>query len=131
MSSIETHAHATDPRLRGRTYAIPFDAVWTAALDVVAGTRGWTLVSDDDQAGTIHVEAGTLLLRQTDDLFLRVGLDEDAQTRVDLRGDTRAGKPDLGRKRRVAGRFFRRLDRALDARDEQILDPTLPPSWSS
>lgn len=131
MSRIETDAHAEDVRLQGRTYAIPFDAVWTATLDLIQRSRRWKVVSADDQQGRIHVEALSLVFRHTDDLYFHIGLDEDAQTRVDLRGHTRGDKRDLGRKARVVGRFLRRLDAALKATPDQILDPRARRAWSS
>lgn len=125
-----TDPRASDERLRGRTYAVPFDRVWSAALEVAGAFRGWTVVSFNDLTGRIHVEATSLVLRAVDDVYLMVGLDEDGQTRVDARARTRGGRPDLGRKTRLLGRFFRRLDRALGAGEEEILDPTAPPPWA-
>jgi hypothetical protein len=60
---------------------------------------------------------------------VEIGLDENAQTRVDARSSLEGKRGDLGRNRRTLGRFFRALDRSLAAAPEQILDPTLSPAW--
>lgn len=124
-NTAQTDPHADDPRLRGRTYAIPFDTVWRAAVDLAdGGIRGWSLVHADDEAGRIRVESRTLIFRFVDDVRIRIGLDENGQTRVDLHAASRKGKGDLGRNPRTIGRFLRRLDRALGATPAQILDAT-------
>jgi hypothetical protein len=103
-----------DPRLRGRTYAIPFEQVWQAALALAnGGLRRWHVVSSDDYEGVIHAESKTLLLRFTDDVTIRVYLDEDAQTRVDVESRSRKGSADFGSNARRVGRFLRALDRKL------------------
>jgi hypothetical protein len=119
MASLQaTEAHtspeAGDPRLRGRTYAVPFEQVWQAALRLAdGGLGGWVLVSADDQAGVINAEAANALLRRTDDVEVRILLDADAQTRVDARSVSRVEKADLGANARRLVRFFDGLDRAL------------------
>ncbi len=131
-NSAETDPHSLDGRLVGRTYAIPFDSVWNAALILAdGGIRGWSLASSNDQAGSIHAESTTLVFRFVDDVRVHIGLDENGQTRVDIRSASRKGSGDLGRNRRTVGRFLRRLDKRLDARPEQILDPTQAAPWSS
>ena len=118
----ETAQAHEDPRLRGRTYAIPFEDVWSAvqALATV-GLRGWRLVSADDEEGVVHVESTTLVRRRIDDVVIRVGLDENGQTRVDARAAARQGRGDLGRNARRLDRFFRALDRAVvEARRQRL-----------
>lgn len=113
-----------DPRIRGRRYAIPFQEVWEASVALAGGgLRGWTLVETDDIAGRIRAEARTLLFRFTDDVEIRVRLDRDAQTRVDLVSASRVGKGDLGANARRIRRFLRRLDRKLDVVPSDILAP--------
>ena len=110
----ETAQAHEDPRLRGRTYAIPFEDVWSAARALATvGLRGWRLVSADDEAGVMNVEATTRLRRRIDDVVIRITLDENAQTRVDARSAARTGSGDLGRNARRLGRFFRALDEAV------------------
>ena len=121
----ETDPHSEDHRLRGRTYAIPFDRVWRIALKLAAADlRGWTVTHADDESGVIRAEAKTLVLRWMDDVRIDVTLDENGQTRVDLVSASPASKGDLGRNARRVGRFLKRLDRKLDVKPGEILDPT-------
>lgn len=130
-NTAETDPRAPDPRLRGRTYAIPFEKVWRAALELAdGGLPRWRVVASDDEEGTIHAESPTLVFRFVDDVHVHVRLDENGQTRVDLRSASRVGKGDLGRNPRTIGRFLDRLDQALDAGPGQILDATRTPSWN-
>ncbi|MFV2007198.1 MAG: DUF1499 domain-containing protein [Longimicrobiales bacterium] len=122
----ETAPSAEDRRLRGRTYAIPFDRVWNAACAQIDGARGWQLLQADDQVGSIRATATTLVFRFVDDVSLQITLDENGQTRTDMTSRSRKGKGDLGTNVRRIGRFMRRLDRNLDARPEQILDVLVP-----
>jgi uncharacterized protein (DUF1499 family) len=112
----ETAPGDPDPRLRGRTYAISFERVWQAAR-TVAGTkmRRWRIVEEDDYEGIIRAEATTLVFRFVDDVQIRVFLDPDAQTRVDMYSASRKGVGDLGTNARRIGRFMHRLDRELEA----------------
>ncbi|GMR13227.1 MAG: hypothetical protein BMS9Abin29_1431 [Gemmatimonadota bacterium] len=122
----ETGPSAADPRLRGRTYAIPFDRVWNAACAQIEGAPGWHLIEANDQVGSIRATATTLVFRFLDDVSLHITLDENAQTRLDMTSRSRKGKGDLGANARRIDRFMRRLDRNLDARPEQILDALVP-----
>lgn len=116
-NAAETGRDARDPRLRGRTYAVPFERVWTGALKLArGGLRGWRLVEADDLQGVIRAEATTLFLRAVDDVTIHISLDADAQTRVDARSASRKDRRDLGRNARRLDRFFRRLDRILAGR---------------
>lgn len=103
-------------RLRGRIYPIPFERVWRAALALAGGgLRGWRVLDADDLAGVIRAEATSLLFHRVADVEIRVGLDQDAQTRVDARSASRGRRGDLGASVRRLRRFLRRLDRALAA----------------
>jgi len=129
-SSAATDPASPDARLVGRTYAIPFDSVWNAARQLADGElRGWTITRADDLAGVIIASRKALLFGQQDDVNIDIGLDENAQTRVDVRSASHSRRPDLGRNRRAIGRFLRKLDRRLEARPEQILDATRVPAW--
>jgi hypothetical protein len=111
---IATAPDHWDPRLRGRTYAIPFEQVWQAALHLASGgLRRWHMVHSDDYEGIINAEAKTLFLRFVDDVEIRVWLDDDAQTRVDLVSASRKGKADFGTNARRIARFLRALDKRL------------------
>lgn len=129
-SRAETRPTAEDPRLRGRTYAIPFDRVWNAALDIARGHSRWEIVDADDLAGVLRCESRTLFLRRMEDVFIRVSLDENAQTRVDLISRAREDRTDWGSNARRIRWFIKKLDQALGASEEQILDPTIPVPWS-
>ena len=125
----ETDPNSEDGRLRGRTYAIPFDKVWTKALEIADSSWRWTVVHSDDLAGVVRCEAETLFFRRVNDVFVRVSLDENAQTRVDVISRSRTDTGDWGASVRRIGRFIKKLDRRLQATPEQILDPTIPLSW--
>lgn len=115
-----------DPRLRGRRYAIPFQRVWSGVLELASGKlRGWTLVGADEIGGTVRAESRTPVFRFVDDVEIRVGLDRDGQTRVDLTSRSRKGIWDLGTNARRIRRFLHRLDRELDAEPHEILRPEL------
>lgn len=129
-TQVATDPASTDRRLKGRTYAIPFEAVWRAATRLVEGDlRGWTLQTADDQEGLIVGSAKPLLFGGPSEVRIEIGLDENAQTRVDAWSGSPGKRGDLGRNRRILGRFFRSLDRALAATPGQILDATRGPSW--
>lgn len=126
----ETDPRSADPRLQGRTYAIPFEDVWQAATRLAGGgIRGWSLWIADDQSGVIEASTSALLFLPAGDVRVQIGLDENAQTRVDLTLASRTERGDLGRSRRAIGRFIRRLDKALGAQPGQILDATRSPAW--
>ncbi len=122
-----THPEHPDRSLRGRTYAIPFAQVWTAAVGLASGgLRGWSTVRADEDLGTLQAECQTLVFRTVDDVEIRISLDENAQTRVDLTSGSRGGKGDLGRNRRRIQKFFQILDERTEAGPGKILDPTVP-----
>ncbi|HSG07130.1 MAG TPA: hypothetical protein VLA36_02150 [Longimicrobiales bacterium] len=130
--SAETHPRARDVRLRGRTYAIPFDRVWSAAEAAASGEcPRWTLLSANDEAGVMVAEIRTLVSRRVGDARIEIGLDGHAQTRVDIQVAMRGRRGDLGGSARVVGAFVKRLDASLQVRPDQILDATREPTWSS
>ncbi len=119
----ETDPSSDDPRLLGRTYAIPFEAVWRSCLSLVRERSGWRLLQSDDLVGFIRVRCTTRLFRQEGDLEIRIGLDEHGLTRVDLRSRSRTRRADLGVNARRVGRFSKKLDESLGAGQGKILDP--------
>jgi hypothetical protein len=120
----ETAPDHSDPRLRGRRYAIPFQAVWEAARDLAdGGMARWTLVDADDQNGELRAESRTWLFRLVDDVEVRIALDHEGQTRVDLTSASRIGGWDLGANARRIRRFTARLDRALQEEGHWTLPP--------
>ena len=61
-SVAQTDPTAPDPELRGRTYAVPFEDVWAAAIALAnGGLRGCSLKRANDRDGIIiagtHIEA--------------------------------------------------------------------------
>lgn len=113
-NQVATALDHWDPRLRGRTYAIPFETVWQAARALAhGGLRGWTLVDSDDYEGIINAEARSMVLRYVDDVTVHVYLDENAQTRVDVESRSRKGSVDFGANARRVGRFLKALDRKV------------------
>ncbi len=120
----ETDPRSEESRLQGRTYAIPFDQVWGACLVLVQARRRWTLLQANDLEGFIRVRCQTLVFKFVDDLEIRIGLDDNAMTRVDVKSRSRKGRADLGTNARRIGRLLRGLDRRLNAGAGTILDPT-------
>ncbi len=109
-----TTPEAEDPRMRGRTYAIPFEEVWQASLHLVdGGLRRWELLEADDREGIVRGVAGSLLDRFSSAVTIRITLDFNAQTRVDALSAARTGRYDLGSNARKLRKFFRALDRTL------------------
>lgn len=130
--AVRTDPHADDPRRTGRTYAIPFERVWSTALRLAGGGLSrWALASADDEAGVIEATCTTLVFRFVDDVRVDIGLDDDAQTRVDVAWTTRSGAPALGRGARTIGRFLKALDAGLEATEAQVLDARRRPTWSA
>lgn len=114
VNIAETAPDDADPRLRGRTYAVPFERVWQAARSVTQAMGGWKLIEEDDYEGTIRVEATTRIFRFVDDVLIQIYLDPNAQTRVDMHSASRKGVTDFGTNARRIGRFMRKLDRELE-----------------
>lgn len=119
----ETDPCSEDPRLLGRTYAIPFDAVWRGGIKLVEENGRWTVLQADDLLGFIRVRCTTMVFRFEDDLEIRIGLDQHGLTRVDIRSRSRKTRATLGTHARRVGRFLHKLDRAIGAGPGKILDP--------
>lgn len=121
--SAFTSARNTDPSLRGRRYAIPFQQVWTSALRLASSRGRWELVEADDLRGRLRIEVRPLLFGGISDVEVLIRLDTDAQTRVDLSSSARQSGISLGVHTRRIRRFLRELDRAVGASPEALLDP--------
>jgi hypothetical protein len=127
----ETDPRAEDPRLRGRTYAIPFDRVWNAALALCGGGLPlWSVLSADDEVGLIRARALTRFFHRPHEVRLKIGLDENGQTRVDATSVLLDRRRDLGANARRIHRFMAELDAKLGASAGQILDPTRQPQFT-
>lgn len=111
---VATGPAATDPRLRGRAYPYPFIRVWETAVALCESLPRWTLIAADPRAGEIQAEARTRWADFTDDVRVRVSLDERGRTRVDLVSASRVGRADLGTNARRVARFLRALDAELN-----------------
>lgn len=119
-----TRFYHPDPRMRGRRYAIPFHSVWTRIVELVGEAEPrWHLISSEEDEGVIRIEVRTGLLGWVDDVEIRVQLDQDAQTRVDMESASRVGVVDFGTNGRRIRRFLNRLDGVLDAGPTTILPP--------
>lgn len=117
-----THPGHGDTSLRGRTYAIPFDDVWQAAVRLTSGGLSrWSLLDADDGPGTLQAEASPTLWGRPTEFLIRISLDRNAQTRVDSMAYTPGPRWDLGACRRRTLRFFSALDRELQADGRAIL----------
>lgn len=122
-STLRTDADRADADLRGRTYAIPFDVVWTAALALASGgLPRWTLASADDQTGRIDARVVGVMVKMPATVRVAITLDFNAQTRVDLTVTPDRRGPDLGAARRRVRRFIRALDGGINASPATILD---------
>lgn len=126
-NQAHTHPEHANGDLRGRTYAIPFAQVWAAVVELASGgLRGWTTVFADEDLGILRAESQTPVSRIVDDVEIRLSLDENALTRVDMSSVSRVGRADLGKNARRIRKFFRGLDKRIGARPGKILDPTMP-----
>ena len=126
LQEVRTSVDSDDPGLTGRTYAIPFAAVWDAAIALAGGRlRGWRIERADDEIGIVMADVKGPLLPLEANVSVYVTLDANAQTRVDMwaRGLHRGWG--FGVHQRRVRRFFEALDRALDVGPGQILDPRL------
>jgi hypothetical protein len=125
-TGAQTNPASSDPDLCGRTWAVPFEEVWEAAVRLMSGgLRGCTLLRANDRDGIIIAEARARFLGVSD-LTISIVLDADAQTRVDARSVSREGKADLGTNARRLRTFFRMLeDRLTELRGERPV--ALPP----
>ncbi|MBT8396981.1 MAG: DUF1499 domain-containing protein [Gemmatimonadetes bacterium] len=126
-NQAHTHPEHPDPRLRGRTYAIPFAQVWAAAVDMAGGgLRSWVTLLSDENLGILQADCRVPLLGSVDKIEIRMSLDENGQTRVDLSSISGTERGDFGRNSRRIRRFFRVLDKRTGAGPGKILDPTVP-----
>ena len=125
LMSREAHTdvHADDPDLCGRTYAIPFGAVWDAAVSLAGGRlKGWTIVSVDECTGLIVAHVHGRILPFPSRVEISIGLDDNAQTRVDASASGRTAGVDLGLHAHRIRRLLRLLDHVLAAEPHQILE---------
>jgi hypothetical protein len=98
--------------------------VWRAAVALSeGGLPGWRILAADASAGTIDAEATSPVLRRRSTVRIQVALDENAQTRVDLKVRALTGRfPHLGRNARFVGTYLSALDSAAGANPRNILN---------
>ena len=126
-NQAHTHPQHPDESLRGRTYSIPFAQVWKATEALATGgLRGWTTLMADEDLGILRAECQGVLARSSDEVEVRISLDENGQTRVDMSSTSQVTRGDLGRNARRIKKFFRALDRRVEAGPGKIIDPTVP-----
>ena len=127
-----TDARANHPDLRGRTYAIPFATVWKAAVSLAdGGLRGWKVVGADECAGSIVAHVGGRLLQLPSRVEISIGLDDNAQTRVDASARGLNGGVGLGFHAHRIRCLMRFLDRTLAAEPHQILEGCGVPGYAT
>ena len=111
-ASAATSRNSEDASLRGRTYDIPFEDVWQGALRVARERlRGWAVDLTDDENGRISVDVRSRLRSLTGIVRIRITLDEQGQTRVDVASETPGTRRDWGTNARRVRRFLAALDR--------------------
>jgi uncharacterized protein (DUF1499 family) len=113
QNSAQTSEAAEDPRLCGRTYFVPFATVWDEMIQMIKAQPRWRLVRANEDKGLIRVEATSRVFKLVDDVRLKIKLDDNALTRLDMWSSSRKGRGDLGTNARRIARFFRDLDRRL------------------
>ncbi len=128
-NEARTDPHADDPRLRGRTYAIPFDAVWQCCLSVGRELPQWSVHRSDDKAGRIQSVVASGMLFPAVYVGIDVGLDRNGQTRVDVEAKSASERSNLGRSRRLVIRFVAELDKRLSLKPGDVLDPDALPAF--
>ena len=115
-NSAQTAENAVDPRLRGRTYLVPFADVWDEIIAMIEANPRWKLIRADEGTGLIRAEATSALFQSVGDIRFKLRLDRDALTRVDMWSASRRGRGDFGVNTRRIARFYRQLDRRLGIR---------------
>ena len=109
--------------LHPRRYAIPFERVWRAAARALEA-EGADIDDADDTAGLVVGSGETGFPRQRWRAEIRVRLDEDAQTCVELAVHHLEGV-DLGRTGRRARRLLAGVDEACGADGRTRIAPVL------
>ncbi|KDA01458.1 DUF1499 domain-containing protein [Hyphomonas oceanitis] len=74
--------------------AVSYDMAYEAALEAVKA-RGWTVVTDDVQSGSIEATVSSFWFDFKDDVMIRV-MPEGEGSRIDVRSISRVGLSDLG-----------------------------------
>lgn len=89
------------------------DSAYAMALELVR-ERGWEIVSQDEQAGTIEAIATTFWFGYKDDVIVRVrGNVEENSATVDLHSVSRIGQTDLGKNAERIRKFLKDLSEKI------------------
>lgn len=103
------------PRLDDRVYDIPFDQVWSHAVELALnGLPRWRLIYADDHEGIIRAEVMAARFRPALRVTIRIGLDADAQTCLAAEAVAPESRADLGAAARALAHFLGNLDRILE-----------------
>ena len=70
-NSASTAPGHDDTRLRGRTYAVPFDRVWRAILRIIDRNARWEFTAADDAAGLIQVDVRSAVVAMPGEMLKR------------------------------------------------------------
>ena len=97
----------------GRVYAIPFHDVWDGVLRVGEELRGWSVGDRDSRAGTLELQTLDTLGYRPLPASIRLWLDEEGQTRLEVRISEERRPLLLPSARSRLRRFLRSLDRTL------------------
>ena len=115
--------------LPGRTYSIPFEDVWQGSLRLVRQKlRGWSLLHADDLAGIVQAAIKGLHGSLDGTVEIRIALDRNAQTRVDVTAVMPSAVLELGLDERRIRRFLDGLDREALREHERRRAASLAPS---
>lgn len=112
-SASETDERARDPRLRGRTYQVPYARVWDEILHMISTLPRWDLLQADESSGLIRAESTNRLFGFANAVAVKVKLDRNALTRVDVRSASPLGRIVVGNNARLISWFLNALDRRL------------------
>lgn len=112
-SAAETDERARDPRLRGRTYQVPYALVWDEILHMISTLPRWDLLQADEASGVIRAQATNRLFGFANAVVVRVKLDRNALTRVDVRSTSPLGRVVVGNNARLISWFLGALDHRL------------------
>jgi uncharacterized protein (DUF1499 family) len=116
LRGARTDPQHGDPSLRGSRLDHTFKDVWETALRLASDSPRWQVVSLDPGSGQIVAEVTTPLWKFVDDVVIRLSLDDQGFTRVDLSSHSRKGRYDFGVNRRRIRGYLRRLERMLARR---------------
>lgn len=106
------------PLVTGRRYQLPFDET-LAAVGAVLARQGWQVADKafadpgSGEEATIGAVACSFILELPVDVAVRVSVDDDDATLVDMRSASRYGRHDLGDNARRITAFLAELDQQV------------------